>query len=291
MQQEGSGSTLQLESDTLRRLRRVGPEGGALIVGAAVLGAAAIWGVTEAGVVAFVVYRLVRKRPPLPTSPGEAIGHLTESALGRIGKVIVRRSGAALAIRAAEIGAGAYFGYRAFQKQRAASPRGTSPEEEEATVEMPIDDEDANRRREVRAATRNESAIDSKETRTKLTRVITIGGVCRHCEEEAVMASNMGNVTAGGQGNAPTVIRPESAQSEQRQESAQSAQSGQGGELLKKEEHAIGKWMTSPATIGTVTGTVVLGAAVFFGALEAAIGAGAGYIAYRVLRKGAPRHG
>jgi hypothetical protein len=100
------------------------------------------------------------------------------------------------------------------------------------------------------------------------------------------MAANTGNVTAGGQGNAPAVIRQESAQSGQKQESA-----GQGSELVKKEEHAIGKLMTSPATIGTITGTVVLGAAVFFGALEAAIGAGAGYIAYRVLRKGAPQHG
>jgi hypothetical protein len=61
--------------------------------------------------------------------------------------------------------------------------------------------------------------------------------------------------------------------------------------LVKKGEHALGKWMTSPATIGTITGTVVLGAAVFLGAFEAAIGAGAGYIAYRILRKGAPQHG
>jgi hypothetical protein len=139
MQQEGSGSILQPESDAQRRLPRVGPEGGALIVGAAVLGAAAIWGVTEAGIVAFVVYRLVRRRPPLPSSLGEAIGHLTDSALGRIGKAIVGRSGASLAIRAAEIGAGAYFGYRALKKQRAASPRGTAPE---APVEMPIDDDE-----------------------------------------------------------------------------------------------------------------------------------------------------
>jgi len=46
-----------------------------------------------------------------------------------------------------------------------------------------------------------------------------------------------------------------------------------------------------PAAGGTIAGAVVLGAAALFGALEAAVGAGAGYLAYRVLRRRRAAHG
>jgi hypothetical protein len=71
----------------------------------------------------------------------------------------------------------------------------------------------------------------------------------------------------------------------------QGAPHGQGSPtntaITKKrgEQGPIVKFMTSPGTVGTLTGAVVLGAAVLWGALEAAIGAGAAYVAYRVLRK------
>jgi hypothetical protein len=61
--------------------------------------------------------------------------------------------------------------------------------------------------------------------------------------------------------------------------------SGKGGELSKGERQNLGKLMKSPAAIGTATGAVVLGAAAIWGALEAVVGAGAAYVAYRILRK------
>jgi hypothetical protein len=61
--------------------------------------------------------------------------------------------------------------------------------------------------------------------------------------------------------------------------------SGRSAELVKGEPSGLGKFIKSPATVGTITGAVVLGAAVLWGALEASIGAGAAYLAYRVLRK------
>ena len=65
---------------------------------------------------------------------------------------------------------------------------------------------------------------------------------------------------------------------------------GQNIELVKRNGRGrIAQFMKSPGTVGTITGAIVLGAAVFWGALEAAIGSGAAYLAYRVLRKRA-RH-
>jgi hypothetical protein len=93
---------------------------------------------------------------------------------------------------------------------------------------------------------------------------------------KAAMASNTENVTGGGQANAPAKTQ---------QDSAQSGQIGRIGKPLEKDEAAVEKFVRSPATIGTITGAVVLGTAVIWGALEAAIGAGAAYVAYRALRK------
>jgi hypothetical protein len=43
--------------------------------------------------------------------------------------------------------------------------------------------------------------------------------------------------------------------------------------------------MKNPAAIGTAAGAVVLGAAAVWGALETAVGAGAAYVTYRLLRR------
>jgi hypothetical protein len=48
---------------------------------------------------------------------------------------------------------------------------------------------------------------------------------------------------------------------------------------------AMKRWLGAPATGGTVAGTVVLGAALLWGPLEAALGAGAAYAAYKYTRK------
>ena len=46
----------------------------------------------------------------------------------------------------------------------------------------------------------------------------------------------------------------------------------------------LAKLMTSPAGAATIVGSAVLAAATLFGPIEAAIGAGAAYSAYRIFR-------
>jgi len=107
------------------------PPTGALIAGFVALGAVVVWGVKEAGVVAFVLYRLFRSRPS-PASWKEGIGHAAEAALGKLGKGLVGpASGVSMAIRAAEFGAMIYGGYRALEKQRSAAKRAGAAAEEE----------------------------------------------------------------------------------------------------------------------------------------------------------------
>jgi hypothetical protein len=51
---------------------------------------------------------------------------------------------------------------------------------------------------------------------------------------------------------------------------------------------AVTRWkqaIKGPVTGATVTGAVVLGAVLVFGFAEAAVGAGAAYVAYRILKK------
>ena len=47
----------------------------------------------------------------------------------------------------------------------------------------------------------------------------------------------------------------------------------------------FGQFVAKPSVGGTITGTVVLGVAATFGIAEAALAAGVGYVAYRILRK------
>lgn len=85
----------------------------------------------------------------------------------------------------------------------------------------------------------------------------------------------------------------QSNEAPQQPEPAQSPQSRSGeptGEVATTQEsdtesRALTRWLNSPAKVGTVAGGVVLGAAVLLGPLEAALGAGAAYAAYRVVRK------
>jgi hypothetical protein len=53
----------------------------------------------------------------------------------------------------------------------------------------------------------------------------------------------------------------------------------------------VGEFMKKPPIGASVTGAVVLGAAVAFGVVEAAVAAGAAYAAYRLLKKRPSREG
>jgi len=50
----------------------------------------------------------------------------------------------------------------------------------------------------------------------------------------------------------------------------------------------LGQFVAKPSVGGSITGTVVLGVAAAFGIAEAALAAGVGYVAYRILRKNKP---
>jgi hypothetical protein len=92
----------------------------AVLAGTAVLGAAALLGPLEAGVVGFAVYRVLRAPLPATFTDEEALAELSESVLHRISKrLVMAGSAASLAIHVIEIGGIAYFGYRIVTRWRA----------------------------------------------------------------------------------------------------------------------------------------------------------------------------
>jgi hypothetical protein len=52
----------------------------------------------------------------------------------------------------------------------------------------------------------------------------------------------------------------------------------------------LGRAMKKPATGAAIAGTVTIAAAILWGAAEAAVGAGAAYVVYRLLRRRAMGH-
>lgn len=82
-----------------------------------------------------------------------------------------------------------------------------------------------------------------------------------------------------GRGNLEESVRNDLAQQEQEEQERAEEISARFGETLK-----------SPTGGAVVAGTVVLGAAVLWGAAETALGAGAAYGAYWLIRKLRPSH-
>jgi hypothetical protein len=93
------------------------------------------------------------------------------------------------------------------------------------------------------------------------------------------------DLRAQEQPNVTPSPQPQGQAAPQPQPSSEMAQTEMTADEAGNAIARVGELMKKPAVGGSVAGAIALGAAVVFGAWEAAVGAGVAYVAYRLLRK------